>query len=216
MKNRNYSFLLIGLFLVSALLGGCFNTGPSDMKATIVSIVQEEGKLKSLEVTKVSDPNYIAVILIDEKTRIINQDNTTIEQLAEGQIIEIWLSDNPTIAIYPPRILATHIKVVDSGMIQRTEKLDIRGKVTELGLLNSKDNLAILRVEGQVEEDTLNDKAIVTVTKETKIYVKESGQTKEVDLSALERGNRVEVNFIGEIRESYPPQAAAKDIVILK
>lgn len=217
MKNRkNFSLLLIGLILVSVVLGGCFNKGPSDMQATIVSIFQGDGKLKSLEVTKVSDPNYTAIILIDEKTRIVNQDNTTIDQLTEGQIIEIWLSDNPTIAIYPPQILATHIKVVDSGITQLTEKLDIRGEITELGLLDSVDNLAVIRVEGQVEEDTLNDKAIVTVTKETKIYLKESGDTKEVDVSALEKGNRVEIHFIGEVRESYPLQTSAKDIVILK
>lgn len=93
------------------------------------------------------------------------------------------------------------------------EKLGIRGEITEV-TLDDNDKIIGIFVEGKVEQDTEYDKASVSVGDKTKIY---KGNTKEtLEMSTLKEGTKVEVIFEGPVRESYPVQADAKIITVIK
>ena len=87
------------------------------------------------------------------------------------------------------------------------DKIGIRGTVIDI---NVDEESAIITVEGKLEEDTMYDKAIVEITKDTMIQ-KDSMSTL-FQISDIEKGSMVEVVFKGGIKESYPVQGTA-DIV---
>jgi beta-N-acetylhexosaminidase len=93
------------------------------------------------------------------------------------------------------------------------EKADIRGEITKLSLSNNSKLINIL-VEGKIEEDTSYDKASVYVGEKTKIY--NADTNKELTISDLKEGLTVEIVFTGPVRESYPVQADAKIVKIIK
>jgi beta-N-acetylhexosaminidase len=92
-------------------------------------------------------------------------------------------------------------------------KLGIRGEVKKVST-NDKGKITGIYVEGEIEQDTENDKASIYITEKTKIY--EADGKKKLEASSLKEGMKVEVNFEGPVRESYPLQADAKTIRVLK
>ncbi len=84
------------------------------------------------------------------------------------------------------------------------EKIGIRGQITKVLTDDSKKVTAIF-VEGKVENDTMHDKASVSIDKKTKIS---EGELKE--------GMKVEVVFKGPVMESYPVQGKAKTIKVIE
>ena len=71
-------------------------------------------------------------------------------------------------------------------------------------------------IEGKLQSDTSFDKASVTVTDKTKIYREDAQGRHLVDFSYLRVGQIVAATFTGAVAESYPVQATASEIVILK
>ncbi|MBM3701123.1 MAG: DUF3221 domain-containing protein [Actinobacteria bacterium] len=86
----------------------------------------------------------------------------------------------------------------------------IRGLITEINSGNG--NVSIL-VEGNIEEDTRYDKALVKITGDTMIQKDEMSRLFEV--KDLKIGGRVEVYFTGPVAESYPVQGLATIVRIL-
>lgn len=95
-----------------------------------------------------------------------------------------------------------------------TENPSIRGKITNIFITDGK--ITGIFIEGTIETDTLYDKAIVGINAETHFYVSMSGDLTDSDASHLEVGQTVEAFFIGPIATSYPVQARAVEIVIIK
>ncbi len=91
------------------------------------------------------------------------------------------------------------------------QKSDVRGEITEI-ITNDKQETTGLRVEGQLEEDTTYDQAIVKITEDTSLM---KGDT-EISLSDLKEGTKVEVELTGPVAESYPIQGTAKAIRVLE
>lgn len=92
------------------------------------------------------------------------------------------------------------------------DKISIRGEIKKVNLKDGK--ITAILVEGKKEENTDYDKAMVSILNSTKIY---KGDTKElVKLEELKEGMKVEITFSGPVRESYPVQADAKIIRVLK
>jgi hypothetical protein len=89
----------------------------------------------------------------------------------------------------------------------------IRGNITELqqadGVVNT------VRIEGELEDDTQYDRAMVTITDETRIFRQEGQERVAATVTDLQ-GQRVEADFTGPVMESYPVQATASEIVILE
>lgn len=99
-------------------------------------------------------------------------------------------------------------------------KVDIRGSVVSIKRPNDealdKKLVAAVMVEGAKEADTGYDKANIKVTTETKIFARVGEGRRRVAFEALKVGDRVEARFTGPALMSYPIQAAASEITILK
>ncbi len=90
----------------------------------------------------------------------------------------------------------------------------IRGQITYVSVVD--DEVIGISIEGEMEQDTVYDKARVGINKETRIYIKSQDLYIMVDTSALEEGLLVEALFIDPINLSDPVSAFATEIVILK
>ncbi len=102
------------------------------------------------------------------------------------------------------------------------ERVDVRGTIakTSEASAQSKDRgiIGSVLIEGSVGEDAKFDKAVATITSKTRL-IREGVQTFAVEFATLEpfkTGQKVQARFTGPVRESYPVQATALEIVILK
>lgn len=86
----------------------------------------------------------------------------------------------------------------------------VAGRFTNITNNESEDKITIL-VESESENNGAEyDKASVTVTDETIIYGIDGNETNNIEL-----GQYVRVFFEGEVMESYPVQATAKQVNIV-
>jgi beta-N-acetylhexosaminidase len=93
----------------------------------------------------------------------------------------------------------------------------IRGSITSRNASNGQGGLVgSILVEGNLENDTQFDKASIAITSETQIFEQVEQQRQPATFEALQIGQTVEAWFTGPVAESYPVQAVASDIVILK
>jgi beta-N-acetylhexosaminidase len=95
--------------------------------------------------------------------------------------------------------------IVGCNIHKDDDKIGIRGIITDLSM-NDQQEVTNILVEGNVEEDTIYDKASVSITKDTKINAPEK----------LKKGMKVEVIFTGPVAESYPVQGRAKVITVIE
>lgn len=99
-------------------------------------------------------------------------------------------------------------------------KADVRGMVTNVSAANEeakkKGILGSILVEGAKEKDTSYDKASIRVTDKTKIEKLVGKERKPAKFDDLKKGAKVQALFTGPVAESYPVQAAAKEILILE
>lgn len=92
----------------------------------------------------------------------------------------------------------------------------IRGSITSRTAAPGGDLVGSILVEGQVEAGTTFDKATIAVTAKTRIFEQTAQERRPATFDALQMGRTVEAWFDGPVAESYPVQATASDIVILK
>lgn len=92
----------------------------------------------------------------------------------------------------------------------------IRGSITQRSAGSGGDLLGSILVEGQTEEGTSFDKASIAITGNTRIFEQIGQNRQQTTFAALQVGRQVEAWFDGPVAESYPVQATASDIVILK
>jgi uncharacterized protein DUF3221 len=100
-----------------------------------------------------------------------------------------------------------------------SSRIDVRGAITRISRVEGEGSgraLARALIEGVKEPDTQVDKANVTVTAETGLFIRRGGERKPAEFAALKEGQRVEARFTGPVRESYPVQATAAEITILE
>jgi hypothetical protein len=96
---------------------------------------------------------------------------------------------------------------------------DIIGSVDTLNVADGSWNAGIrgsFLIVGKIQNGTSVDKAFVTVTDKTRIYVQTAQGRRQVDFSYLGVGQTVAMTFTGPVAESYPVQATAGTIVIIK
>jgi hypothetical protein len=92
---------------------------------------------------------------------------------------------------------------------------DVRGKITNIAVNTANPALGTVLIEGKTEKDTSVDKASTRVTAQTTISRMQDGKKVAAKFTDLKVGQTVEATFTGPVAESYPVQAAAKEIVIL-
>jgi len=98
-------------------------------------------------------------------------------------------------------------------------KPDIRGTVSQIRRAEGKSGGRILGsvfVEGAKETDTQVDKAVITVTSETRLLVEQGDGREPASFAELKEGQKVEARFVGPVLESYPVRATAGEIIILR
>jgi beta-N-acetylhexosaminidase len=95
-------------------------------------------------------------------------------------------------------------------------KADVRGEVKKVTGLRAKDLVGNVLVEGSKEKDTQHDKASVTLTSKTKIYLWADGKKKDAKFTDVKEGSKVQCVFTGPVAESYPVQARASEVIILE
>jgi len=97
-------------------------------------------------------------------------------------------------------------------------KPDIRGVVTAVERTRTDtgdDALGSILVIGTNEPDTGYDRAQIAITRHTRILESAGATRRALDVEGLRPGQRVEVRFSGPVRESYPVQAMAAEVLIL-
>jgi hypothetical protein len=100
-----------------------------------------------------------------------------------------------------------------------SSRLDVRGAIASVSHAKGEGRgkvLAHVFIEGAKEPDTQVDKASVTVTVETEVFINRNGERESAEFAALKEGQRVEARFTGPVRLSYPVQADAAEITILE
>ena len=102
------------------------------------------------------------------------------------------------------------------GVCQPPRGIDIRGTVTDVrpSATPEGEHLATVLVEGKKEADTQYDKASVRITRATRLRLESSNRP--VALEDLAVGTVVEMRFTGPVAESYPVQATAEEVAVLR
>ena len=101
-----------------------------------------------------------------------------------------------------------------------TRRADIRGRVT--GIIPASDairkrNVAgFIQVEGIREPDTEYDKAAITVADTSTIMIERGGERRPATFADIIKGDSIEGGFGGPVMESYPVQATARYITIVR
>ena len=106
-------------------------------------------------------------------------------------------------------------KPQNPGDTQNTKQADIHGTILKLTKNGAGEILGSILVEGEKGSKPY-DQASIKVTQKTKISEKSVGKIVNSNFDALQENLRVEVRFIGPVAESYPVQATADEITVLK
>src|SRR5262245_54375147 len=106
-----------------------------------------------------------------------------------------------------------------SPTFAKDEKISIRGTPASVSPADEEGKksgiLGTLLMEGRKDKDTEYDKAMVKVTKATKIFHQVGGELKPGSFDDLKPGVKLEIQFQGPVNESFPVQATAGRIVII-
>jgi len=98
------------------------------------------------------------------------------------------------------------------------DKISIRGMPISVAPATDDEKktgiLGTMLVEGTKAKDAEYDKAFVKITKATKIFVMSGKELKPAKFEDLKGGQKLEIQFVGPVAESFPVQATAGKIVI--
>jgi hypothetical protein len=99
------------------------------------------------------------------------------------------------------------------------EKVSIRGTPASVSPADEEAKkggvLGTILMEGRKDKDTDYDKAMVKVTRGTKIFQQVGRELKPASFDDLKPGVKLEIQFQGPVNESFPVQATAGKIVII-
>ena len=117
------------------------------------------------------------------------------------------------------RLSCLLLAVVFAGPVLAEEKISIRGTPASVSPADDDAKktgvLGTLLMEGRKDKDTEYDKAMVKVTKATKIFHQVGRELKPASFDDIKPGTKLEIHFQGAADSSFPPNATAGKIVIL-
>ena len=118
-----------------------------------------------------------------------------------------------------PAVLALVVAVPTLADEKEKEKVSIRGMPASVNPANDEDKkagvLGTVLMEGRKDKDTEYEKAMVKVTKATRIFQQVGRELKPASFADLKPGVKMEIQFQGPVAESFPVQATAGKIVII-
>ncbi|GAB4544858.1 MAG: hypothetical protein Fur0020_14080 [Thermodesulfovibrionia bacterium] len=94
-------------------------------------------------------------------------------------------------------------------------KTDMNGRIINIIPLDiiKEGAIGMIVVEG---EGRGFDKASIKITKDTKVFTDDGRHKRPTNFSELMIGQDVEVSFVGPVFQSYPVQAEAREVIIIK
>lgn len=92
--------------------------------------------------------------------------------------------------------------------------VDITGNISEVQP-GSGDVLGRIRIEGEKIEGNTYDKAVVTITPETRLWEQTADGYIPATFDDFQFGATVTAAFTGPVMESYPVQATAAEVTLL-
>jgi len=95
-------------------------------------------------------------------------------------------------------------------------KADVRGEVTSVSAVNGRATIGNMLIEGAKEKDTTHDKASVSVERGAKFFKWSGGKKVAAKFEDVKVGCKVQCDFNGPVRESYPVQAGTREVLILE
>ena len=118
-----------------------------------------------------------------------------------------------------PAVLALVVAVPTLADEKEKEKVSIRGMPASVNPANDEDKkagvLGTVLMEGRKDKDTEYEKAMVKVTRATRIFQQVGRELKPASFADLKPGVKMEIQFQGPVAESFPVQATAGKIVII-
>ena len=119
-----------------------------------------------------------------------------------------------------PAVLALAVAVPTLAQEKdKEEKVSIRGMPASVSPADEDGKkagvLGTILMEGRKDKDTQYDKAMVKVTKGTKIFQQVGRELKPASFDDIKPGVKMEIQFQGPVAESFPVQATAGKIVII-
>lgn len=112
--------------------------------------------------------------------------------------------------------------VLGCGRFQTSEGTAayIKGTITNIHRADrqgrEKSIIGFILIEAVSEKYTKFDKAFISITDKTHIFEQKERDRRLVTFEALEIGQRAKAQFAGPVAQSYPVQAQALEIVILR
>jgi hypothetical protein len=111
------------------------------------------------------------------------------------------------------------VVTLSAPVYAKDDKISIRGTPASVSPADEEGKksgiLGTLLMEGRKDKDTEYDKAMVKVTKATRIFQQVGGDLKPASFDDLKPGVKLEIQFQGPVNESFPVQATAGKIVII-
>lgn len=118
-----------------------------------------------------------------------------------------------------PAVLALVVAVPALADEKDKEKVSIRGMPASVSPADDDAKkagvLGTILMEGRKDKDTEYEKAMVKVTKATKIFQQVGRELKPASFDDIKPGVKMEIQFQGAVAESFPVQATAGKIVIM-
>jgi hypothetical protein len=208
------SIIITVLLIASTFIGltGCIKGGADEVALrqkyeteNLINASNDIGKVKKATVKEIKKgATFEEIIKLLGKTRDVGSGlHVAVYALEDGAPIYFSYGDiKDTNKLSGAQIILN--ARLNSLRIKEAIKIGIRGKVTSI--VNGKDGITIL-VEGKVENDTIYDKASVTIPKGTIITVNKLSTL--LDISDIIVGQTAEIVFDGAVAESYPVQGKA-------
>lgn len=117
--------------------------------------------------------------------------------------------------IIPIAVVALAVAACGPGTIFNPTP-SIRGSISTIIPSAGGDELGFVRIEGSRSPETQYDRADVAINKSTTLLRRRGGSDSPITFDSLRTGLRVEATFTGQVLDSYPVRATARELVVLE
>ncbi|MFC2027372.1 DUF3221 domain-containing protein [Chloroflexota bacterium] len=157
------------------------------------------------------------VVTVKMETLILEQDGKIVNRISfadleSGQQVRIWFS-GPVAESYPAQVDAAQIMMVRNEPTSQQTEPDFTGDIIEVHLIGENNVLGTILVEG-TDIIQSSDKYVVTIKEDTIILQQDGEIVDNISFNQLEVGQKVQIWFFGPVRESYPAQVDAAQVII--
>ncbi|NQT73750.1 MAG: DUF3221 domain-containing protein [Chloroflexi bacterium] len=226
--------LLSLVIIVGAMLVNCSSSDetstteptPIQTEPDFIGIITEVNSIDGddvlgtilVEGTDVIKSSDKYVVSIKSETFILEQDGKIIdpvsfENLESGQQVRIWFS-GPVAESYPAQVDAAQVMMAKNEPTSQQTEPDFTGDIIEVNSIGENNIVGTILVEGK-DVIQSSDKYVVTINENTPVLEQDGKIVNNISFEELEVGQQVQIWFSGSVRESYPAQVDAAQIMVV-